>query len=89
MPSSQGMLFVFDHSDTWQFWMQGMEFPLDIIWFDSNRSVVFSVKGLPTCLASGCPTYSPPVAALYALEVNAGFIAAHNVTVGDTFVFSP
>lgn len=89
MVADHGMLFVFDHPDLWQFWMHGMEFPLDIIWFDGNRSVVYFVQDLQTCPVNGCQTYSPPTAALYALEVNAGFVAAHNVSLGDTFSLTP
>jgi uncharacterized membrane protein (UPF0127 family) len=80
-----GMLFVFDHPSQWEFWMQGMEFPLDIVWFDANRSVISYALGLPLCNDSACPTYAPPTDALYALEVNAGWVRANNVTVGETF----
>jgi uncharacterized membrane protein (UPF0127 family) len=89
MPQNHGMLFVFDHPDLWQFWMHGMEFPLDIIWFGANHSVVYFAQDLPTCPSNGCQTYSPPTSASYALEVNAGFIATHNVTIGDTFSLTP
>jgi hypothetical protein len=82
-----GMLFVFDHQNRWAFWMKGMQFPLDVIWFDSNRSIIQYVESLQPCYLDDCPTFSPQTDALYALEVNAGFVAAHNLTVGDRFNF--
>src|SRR5690349_12394377 len=31
LAQNSGMLFVFDHPDTYTFWMKGMKFPLDMI----------------------------------------------------------
>ena len=85
-----GMLFVFDHPDLWQFWMDGVEFPLDIVWFDGNRSVVYFVQDLPTCPVNGRQYILPANrGVLSRLEVNAGFVAPHNVTIGDTFSLTP
>lgn len=36
LPISQGMLFVFDKSDTYAIWMKDMKFPIDIIWIDDS-----------------------------------------------------
>lgn len=85
MAPDHGMLFIFDHASKWSFWMQGMEFPLDIIWFDSNKSAIYFVQGLAPCTPNECQVYAPPSDALYALEVNAGFVTANNVTLGKTF----
>ena len=87
LPADHGMLFVFDHDDFWGFWMIDMKFPLDIIWFNSNRQVVYIQQDLPPCTPPGCPVFEPPVKATYVLEVDAGFVQAHNVTVGTTFAF--
>lgn len=88
MPSNEGMLFVFDHADYWGFWMIGMKFPLDIIWFNSARQVVWTEPNLKPCPPSNCPVLMPNVKAMYVLEVNAGFIAAHHIKLGTTFSFS-
>jgi uncharacterized membrane protein (UPF0127 family) len=85
MAPDHGMLFVFDSEDTWPFWMKGMRFSLDIIWFDSQRHVVYIEQGLPPCTPEDCPIYTPPVKAMYVLEVNAGFVQNHNIILGDTF----
>ena len=87
LPADHGMLFVFDHEDFWGFWMIDMKFPLDIIWFNSNRQVVYIQQNLPPCTPQGCPVFEPPVKAIYVLEVDAGFVQAHNVTLGTTFAF--
>ncbi len=88
LPSNEGMLFVFDHQDYWGFWMIGMKFPLDIIWFNSAKQVVWTEPDLKPCPTYNCPVLMPNVKAMYVLEVNAGFIAAHHITLGTTFSFS-
>jgi uncharacterized membrane protein (UPF0127 family) len=87
MAPDHGMLFVFNSEDTWGFWMSGMRFPLDIIWFDSQRHAVYIEQGLVPCTPQSCPIYTPTVKAMYVLEVNAGFVQAHDVSLGDTFNF--
>ena len=87
MAADHGMLFVFDQSGQWSFWMHEMLFPLDIIWFNSSRQVVFIEEDLPPCTPNICPVYTPPVAAMYVLEVNAGFVATYGITLGESFSF--
>ena len=87
LPRDEGMLFVFDHEDYWAFWMINMSFPLDIIWFNSARQVVWTEPDLKPCLPSNCPVIMPPVKSMYVLEVNAGFIAHNHITLGAFFSF--
>ena len=86
LPQDEGMLFVFDHEDYWGFWMAGMRFPLDIIWFNSARQVVWTEPDLQPCPNSyNCQTIMPTAVSAYVLEVNAGFIASHNIVLDSTF----
>jgi len=89
MPANHGMLFVFTQEGEWSFWMTEMRFPLDIIWFNSTRQVVFIEQDLPPCAPppASCPVYTPPVNALYVLEVNAGFVSAHDIMLGQSFYY--
>lgn len=67
--------------------MYEMKFPLDIIWFNSSRQAVFFEQDLAPCTPTACPVFTPTARAMYVLEVDAGFIAAHRVSLGDTFTF--
>jgi uncharacterized membrane protein (UPF0127 family) len=87
MPADHGMLFIFNQEAEWGFWMHEMRFPLDIIWFNADRQVVFIEQDLPPCTSTTCPVYTPPVNAMYVLEVNAGFVTTNNIKPGDTFSF--
>ncbi|HYB83772.1 MAG TPA: DUF192 domain-containing protein [archaeon] len=87
MPADHGMLFVFNQEAEWAFWMHEMRFSLDIIWFNSNRQAVFIEQDLPPCTPAGCPVYTPTANATYVLEVNAGFVRANGLALGDSFSF--
>ena len=80
LAKNTGMLFVFATADDQSFWMKDMNFPLDIIWLDDHWRVIdvtqnISPKDFPK-------TYGPRAPARYVLEVNAGFISAHHITIG-------
>lgn len=79
-----GMLFVFSSADQPYFWMDKMEFSIDIIWiYDQkiigiNRNLPVPNAGTPTL---DLPTYPAPALVDHVLEVNAG--AAAEFKVGD------
>jgi hypothetical protein len=81
------MLFVFSQEAEWGFWMHEMRFPLDIIWFNASRQVVFIEQDLPPCTPSLCSVYTPTATAMFVLEVNAGFVATNGVALGESFAF--
>lgn len=79
--TNEAMLFVFEELGDHGFWMKGMNFPIDIIWFDPNFKVV-------TIASSVSPQTYPQVLhsdepALYVLEVYAGFAANIGLEEGD------
>ena len=86
MPLDHGMLFIFSSQGYWGFWMHGMRFPLDIIWFNSNRQVVWIEPNLPPCNPTNCYEVTPETRSMYVLEVNAGFVTAHHIKLGTTFI---
>lgn len=78
-PSS--MLFIFDSKVFIPIWMKGMHFPIDIIWLDGQTIVGFEtdvqVEDPPNTV------YRSPVPVDRVLEVPAGLVKAHNLTVGN------
>lgn len=83
LPKNQGMLFVFERSEVYGFWMPNVNFPLDIVWIDKSFHVV-DIKTVPPCedkVIQNCPSYKPDGEALYVLEVNAN---AFPGIIGDT-----
>ena len=79
---NQGMLFVFADGKPHGFWMKDMRFPIDIIWFDANRRIVYVKEGAQP--ASYPEIFTPSVSTPLVLEVPAGFFSYHRLKVGDT-----
>lgn len=87
LPADQGMLFLFEEEKVYPFWMKNTLIPLDIIWLDAEKEVVFISEETPPCEADPCPVYNPGAAALYVLEINAGQAAAQGIEVGERAMF--
>ncbi len=77
----EGMLFVFEQSDTYQFWMKNMHFPLDIIWLNHKKEIIDISENISP--SSYPETVSPTMPARYVLEVNAGLSRAWHLRRGD------
>jgi len=85
LSADTGMLFVFNNSGKYSFWMKDMNFPIDIIWIDENSKIVFVEKdakpeSYPTLLGG-------LVDAKYVLETVSGFASKNNIKIGDTVDF--
>jgi len=87
LPKDIGLFFIFDKPGRHGFWMKGMLFPIDIIWFDSQYQVVHIEKNVSPDTFSN--VFEPPEEArsLYVLEVNAGFASENNIQMGDKLTF--
>ncbi len=81
LQDNKAMIFIFQTPSLACFWMKDMNFPLDIIWLNDKKQIVYMEKALSpkTYPNSYCPS-SP---AKYVIEVNAGHILSDNIEVGD------
>lgn len=79
----KGMLFVFGQPVEVSFWMKNTLIPLDIIWIDESRKIIYIQKNAAPCFKEPCPSYGPQKPAQYVLEVNAGWSDAHRANIGD------
>ncbi len=86
LESNKGMLFIFSETKKYQFWMKGLKFPLDIIWIKDDM-VVDILKNIPAPAQGTAdqelPIYEPITPINKVIEVNAGFVTAHGIKVGD------
>jgi hypothetical protein len=78
-----GMLFIFPRNGKHRFWMKDTLIPLDMLWIDRYQTVVDIQHGAVPCRAQPCQIYAPDQAALYVLEVNAGYAREHGIKVGE------
>ena len=72
MPEDEGMLFIFEESGVYSFWMKNTLIPLDIIWLDEDKNIVFVKHNALPCKTEVCPSINPNASARYVLEINAG-----------------
>ena len=79
---NQGKLFIYSSPQTMQFWMRHMQIPLDIIWIDQNKKIIYFSEKTPVCRKDPCLLYASEKPAQYILEVNSGFVTAHQLKIG-------
>ena len=90
LPENIGMLFMFPSAGIHPFWMRGMLFALDFIWISEDRVVQLDENVPPPSKTFGIPKFVTPNKTIdQVLEVNAGFIAEHDIKVGDEVDLSP
>ncbi len=81
LKTNEGLLFVFPRDGAHGIWMKNMQFPIDIIWIDSNLRVVdIKVNAVPDSYPE---VFYPQRNARYVLEVNALFTELRGIMVGD------
>lgn len=86
LDDNHGMLLVYQNNEILSVWMKNMLIPLDIIFIDKNKRVVDIRENIQPCKKE-CPIYSSKTPAMYALEVNAGFVKSNGIEIGDAVKF--
>jgi uncharacterized protein len=88
LAENEAMLFVLDNEAEHIFWMKDMKFPIDIIWIDTDKTVVHIEHNLQPCSSELlCPTYKPIGDSLYVLETIGGFAEKHDIVKGTLVDF--
>ena len=83
LPAGTGMLFYLPHQNQLNFWMRDMNYPIDMLWLDSNRHVVHIE---PRVSPDTYPrNFSNPIGkpAEYVLELNSGDADQFDISIGD------
>lgn len=80
----QGMLFAYDEPTRPSFWMQGMRFPIDIVWLSDGRVVGIEHR-VP--VGDGTTRYSPKQDVDAVLELAASAAEFFGLKVGDPVVY--
>ena len=82
LPADQAMVFVFPDDNYQAMWMKDMKYPIDMIWLNSDKQVVYTVKN---ALPSGYPKtiYKPTTPSRYVIELPSGTIERTGIKNGD------
>ena len=90
MEAGHGMLFIHEQQGPQAYWMKNTRIPLDILYFDDDRTLVSPQRDGPPCpLGNRCPSYASDAPARYVLELNAGEAARLQLQDGATITFGP
>lgn len=85
-----GMYFIFDRPGIYGIVMREMRFPLDVVWLNGEKIVDLG-EGIPPepgVSEAELTVYSNEFLANGILELPAGFIAEHDVKVGDRVIIT-
>lgn len=82
MAQNEGMYFSFPDRRQREFWMQGMLFPLDVVWIADGR-VVDLTRNVPPPLADIIPRMRTEHPVDGVLELRTGSITRLGIAVGD------
>lgn len=89
LPPDQGMLFT-QAPGRAEFWMKNTWIPLDLLFFDTDGTLLQVLPEVQPCRQPVCPVYpSDSAAVAYILEVNGGEAARRAIRVGDALRFEP
>lgn len=83
MELDKGMLFVFDEVGNYPFWMKNTLIPLDMIWMDEDRKVVYVKRNALPCEKDPCEIINPNANAKYVIELNSGISAQKGIAIGS------
>lgn len=83
LPTDSGMLFIFNTPDFYEFWMNGMLFPLDFVWMNGNKIIDLTENVPVPSNRDPIKIIKPKAKADKVLEINAGAINANSIETGD------
>jgi len=87
LEQDKGMLYIFENESIYKFWMKDMLIPIDIVWVDSNFTVVDMMKNARPCNGPVCLEIVPEKEAKYVLEFSNGTSEKINLTLDSKFLF--
>ncbi|MCU0303267.1 MAG: DUF192 domain-containing protein [Thermoanaerobaculales bacterium] len=83
LASDRGMLLVFSEERLPNIWMMNTLVALDLVYLDRAGIVVDVVTNAQPCPAEPCPRFTPRRPAQAVLEIPAGGVERHGVTIGS------
>ena len=83
----QALLKVYPNLDKWPVIMRDMKMPIDIIWLNSSKQVVYMVRNAEIPTGTNYKIFNPSKEAKYVIEMPAGSIKARMIVLNSVAVF--
>lgn len=87
LPENNGMIFLFDKVDKYNFWMKNVKIPLDMI-FIYNNKIVKIYNNVPICKNDPCEIYPSDYKIDSVIELKGGFCKKYDVKPGMSVTFN-
>ena len=84
--ADEALLMVFPSEGKWGIWMKDMNFPIDIVWLNKNKKVIYIVKNAPPS-DSTATVFAPNNPAKYIVELPAGTVDSKSITTNSLAIF--
>lgn len=88
LDDKSGMLFIYNPASKPGIWMKNTKIPLDIIWLNQDKEIVFLAKDAQPGDENNYQHFQPQVLAGYVLEINAGWADKLNLKTSDKADFN-
>jgi len=86
LASNKALLMVFPDEDKWGIYMKDMIIPIDIVWLNNKKEVVFIVKNVSPDESTSV-THYPKTAAKYVIEFPAGTVDSKAIKTNSVAIF--
>ena len=83
LADNRGMLFLFEPSQTVNFWMKNVRIPLDMLFLRDGKVKAIAAS-VPPCNINPCPTYGSQTAVNQVIELRGGRASELGLKVGET-----
>jgi len=87
LPADRGMLLLWSEERYATIWMMNVLIPLDIVFLDDSGEVIEIVADARPCAGEPCPRFTPNEPSRAVLELAAGSVTAHGITIGTRIAF--
>lgn len=86
LSDGRALLMVFPNEANWGIWMKDMKIPIDIIWLNSDKKVVYVVTNASP-KTSADTVFTPKLAAKYVIELPAGTVESKSIKLNSLAAF--
>jgi uncharacterized membrane protein (UPF0127 family) len=84
--SDQALLMAFPSEDKWGIWMKDMKVPIDILWLNKDKKVIYIVKGASPS-DSTSKVFKPKTPAKYVVELPSGSVDLNAIKTNSLVIF--
>jgi len=86
LSADNAMIFVYDTDGKWPINMKDMNFPIDIVWLNKDKQVIYIVKNVPP-ESYPYQQFTPKDDARYVVELAAGVVGQKSIDINATAQF--